>query len=214
MIDTATFERDLRSAKQARRFVTDRLHGCDSSLVDNAALMTSELVTNSIQYSTGTLTLTLEVAAERVRVAVSDTGPGTPTMQSPRPEEPNGRGLQLVATLADDWGASPNHEGGNTVWFSLNLDSHARGEHRLTEADVRPQPASRKSNSDLHPTRTPRQPPAIHPGLPGQTHPGQALGQLSARVKMFREVAHVESIERSAEQARHGEFDLVRLRQP
>jgi anti-sigma regulatory factor (Ser/Thr protein kinase) len=170
MIETATFKRDLRSAKQARRFVIERLHGYDSALVDNVALMTSELVTNAIQYSTGTLMVTLEVDAETLRVGVSDVGPGTPMIRNPRPEEPNGRGLQIVAALANEWGASPNDDGGNTVWFILQLDSQEQREqsHTEIEGNLRPQRSARKS------TVSARYQTAPHRGPGRESSPGTA----------------------------------------
>jgi hypothetical protein len=62
-----------------------------------------------------------------VRVAVTDAGPGLPTVQSPTPATPSGRGLQIVTTFADDWGVTPSHDTpGKTVWFTVELERSRR----------------------------------------------------------------------------------------
>ena len=123
MTERATFDSHPRSAKQARRFVAARLSGHHPDLVEAATLMVSELVTNSIRHATGPVAITLEVTADRLRIDVSDPGPGTPSVRSPAPGENSGRGLRIIAELADDWGLTSNPETGNNVWFVLQLDT-------------------------------------------------------------------------------------------
>jgi hypothetical protein len=38
-------------------------------------------------------------------------------MRSPGPEEPSGRGLQIVNMLSQDWGVEQRAAAGKTVWF-------------------------------------------------------------------------------------------------
>ena len=104
MTDRATFDSNPRSAKRARRFVADRLRGHDPIIVDMATLMVSELVTNSIRHATGPVAINLEVTTDRLRIDVSDAGPGTPFLRSPFPGENSGRGLRIIDELADDMG--------------------------------------------------------------------------------------------------------------
>jgi anti-sigma regulatory factor (Ser/Thr protein kinase) len=156
MTNSASFERDPRSARQARRFVTDQLQGHDSTLVGDVVLMASELVTNSILHSTGALRLTVEVAARTIRVAVSDAGPGRPSVQSPQPDEPNGRGLQLVAMLADEWGTGTSHDGGNTVWFSVLLDPLLRRNRTSDRAALPTEPTRPTTPSGNRPNQPAR----------------------------------------------------------
>ncbi len=131
MSESRTLERDTKSPRRARRFVAERLEGYDQGLVENASLMASELVTNSIRHATGRITILLDIADGAVRIAVSDAGPSTPVVRHPSPEDPSGRGLQVVAALADDWGMTVDHGDGNTVWFSLRLDESTAGDgHR------------------------------------------------------------------------------------
>jgi hypothetical protein len=43
-------------------------------------------------------------------------------MRSPGPNDPSGRGLQIVDMLSDEWGIEPEVPAGKTVWFSLTFD--------------------------------------------------------------------------------------------
>ena len=123
MTDRATFDSNPRSAKRARRLVADRLRGHDPIIVDMATLMVSELVTNSIRHATGPVAINLEVTTDRLRIDVSDAGPGTPFLRAPSPGENSGRGLRIIDELADAWGMTSNPETGNNVWFVLELNT-------------------------------------------------------------------------------------------
>ena len=46
---------------------------------------------------------------------------GVPTVLSPDPTRPSGRGLKLVANLADEWGVTAADANSKTVWFRVNL---------------------------------------------------------------------------------------------
>ena len=131
MTERAELDSHPRSVKQARRFVAARLNGHDPQLVEQATLMVSELVTNSIRHASGPVAITLDVTADRLRCDVSDPGPGTPTVRSPAPGENSGRGLRIIAELADEWGLTSNAESGNNVWFVLQLDTPQFSEDTL-----------------------------------------------------------------------------------
>lgn len=51
---------------------------------------------------------------------VSDPLPDPPRERVARPDDEDGRGLQLVASAARRWGTRPG-EAGKTVWFELAL---------------------------------------------------------------------------------------------
>lgn len=139
MIDTLTLDDEYQSAKRARAFISARLAGHDREVIENATLMVSELVTNSLRHATGAVHLTLEVADDIVRVEVNDAGPALPVMRTPTPADPTGRGLQIVAHLSDEWGFNRTTASGNRVWFLIQLE-HARSAHANEE-----RPASRHS---------------------------------------------------------------------
>jgi len=92
--------------------------------IDRALLICSELATNAVQHGrrAGHL-LEVRVTAEGTNclVEVSD-----PTPQPPRPvkagtDDEHGRGLQLVAALAEETGHRPQSPLGKTVWARLLL---------------------------------------------------------------------------------------------
>lgn len=62
-----------------------------------------------------------------LRVAVSDANGRLPEPRQAAPDDESGRGLTLVAVLADDWGAVRRDGGiGKTVWFELAHQSDGR----------------------------------------------------------------------------------------
>jgi anti-sigma regulatory factor (Ser/Thr protein kinase) len=92
----------------------------------DAGLLVTELVSNSVRHS-GMSTadqITVAVCFEegRLRVEVTDTGPGfdPPNLVEP-PLGSSGRGLFLVEALADDW-AVEQTPAGTVVWFQMAAD--------------------------------------------------------------------------------------------
>ena len=84
-----------------------------------AALLTSELVTNAIRHETGrTVTLAIDCSLNRLRVDVHDTSRSAPTLVDAPVDAETGRGLTLVANLADEWGSYPTLWG-KAVYFTL-----------------------------------------------------------------------------------------------
>ena len=106
---------------RARRFVAAVLNGCP--LTDTAVLLTSELVTNALAHTPSGIGGSFEVIvwrdADSVLVAVLDDGSDrSPATMGIDLDSESGRGLGLVAALADRWG----HQGGTAaraVWFLL-----------------------------------------------------------------------------------------------
>ncbi len=122
-----TFPAIPQSVHAARRFATDALAGLPAEALESTELMVSELATNCIRHEHRSFYVTISRAARQVRVEVTDSGSGTPTMRSPGPNEPSGRGLQIVDMLADEWGIEPEVPAGKTVWFLLTVEPR-RGE--------------------------------------------------------------------------------------
>jgi anti-sigma regulatory factor (Ser/Thr protein kinase) len=114
-----TFPAIPQSVHAARRFATDSLSGSPASMVEAVELMVSELATNCIRHERTSFHITILSSTREVRVEVTDSGSGTPTMRSPSPDEPSGRGLQIVDMLSDSWGVEPEHPSGKTVWFTM-----------------------------------------------------------------------------------------------
>ncbi|MDX2812755.1 SpoIIE family protein phosphatase [Streptomyces sp. PA03-5A] len=77
-------------------------------------LIVSEFVGNAVRYGTPPLRLRL-VLEQMLTCEVSDTGPGAPHVKHARTVDENGRGLFIIAGLADQWGVRYRAQG-KTVW--------------------------------------------------------------------------------------------------
>ena len=111
---------------QARHYVLDVLDGVGEVVAGDAAVMVSELATNSVRHAASGFTVSVDRTAEEITVAVSDPGPGEPRLRSPRPTDGTGRGLRIVNALSDQWGVNRNSGPGKSVWFTIaNIDARA-----------------------------------------------------------------------------------------
>ncbi|MFI1373040.1 ATP-binding protein [Streptomyces longwoodensis] len=119
-----TFPADPGAVRTARAAVRGQLRGWGLDPVsDVAALLVSELVTNSLRHATGPIGVRLmrPVGIGGVLlVEVSDPLPELPRERVARPDDESGRGLQLVASASRRWGSRPGTDG-KTVWFELAL---------------------------------------------------------------------------------------------
>ena len=106
------------SPARARQFVERTLvDRCPPGLMEAAALLASELVTNAVRHAHTDLTLSLETSRDGVRLEVHDDSPEMPELQRD-PSAGSGRGLLLVERIAQAWGTTPC-PGGKTVWAEL-----------------------------------------------------------------------------------------------
>ncbi len=106
-----------RYARDLLRAAACQLH--DSSVVEDAELLVSELVTNGVRHGGPPIVLRIEcIGAIRLKVSVSDGGPKDPAERSSGPDDESGRGLRLVDYISDEWGVD-HHASGKTVWFTL-----------------------------------------------------------------------------------------------
>ncbi|NBE53149.1 SpoIIE family protein phosphatase [Streptomyces sp. YC537] len=129
----ATFDPVGRSVASARTFVRDTLQGWGhADIVDDAVVLTSELVTNAVVHAGTTADVLCLRSEDSVRIEVSDRYPEReiPLQQSVHtmgsPDREGGRGLQLCAALAARWGVeyTPTHK---QVWFRLDLPERMVG---------------------------------------------------------------------------------------
>ena len=112
--------RDRRAPSQARSALDSLAGQVNPSIVPNAKLLVSELITNSVKYGNGG-PVTLEVTSEdpdSMRVEVIDQGVGFVPVARDKPKtEVGGWGLHLVESLSESWGV---HEGSTHVWFEIS----------------------------------------------------------------------------------------------
>ena len=110
----------LSSVAEARHAVQDTCQHLRGDTVSDATLLVSELVTNSVLHVGGMITVAIECEEDRVAIAVGDSSTDEPVVRNPDPDDPHGRGMRLVDSVAARWGWRPATDGeGKTVWFSL-----------------------------------------------------------------------------------------------
>ncbi len=136
---TAAYQAEPAAAAAARRFVRETLRswplpGPDDrpdTVIDDAVLLTSELVTNAIVHAGTSVHVTCRLSAEAVEIVVLDGKPAKLIPDAPRPagdpaECTSGRGLHLPAELASAWGVT-YARAAKAVWFRIGLAALTAG---------------------------------------------------------------------------------------
>ena len=97
--------------------------------METAALLLSEAVTNAVVHAGGEPLVELELDAGLLHVSVTDQdGTGPLLMPGPDLTAEGGRGLRLIAALADEWGVRYGNAS-KAVWFSLKLEQDQSAVH-------------------------------------------------------------------------------------
>jgi anti-sigma regulatory factor (Ser/Thr protein kinase) len=111
----------LDAAAFARRYLAEYAADLDADLVFDAQLLLTELVANAVKHGSPVITLQLRLDPTGIGVRVHDHGERLPVVPADAaPDQPHGRGLRIVSTLAAEWGVEtvPGRPG-KTVWFQL-----------------------------------------------------------------------------------------------
>jgi serine phosphatase RsbU (regulator of sigma subunit)/anti-sigma regulatory factor (Ser/Thr protein kinase) len=150
LVVSAAYRPEPAAVAAARKFVRDTLQDwldtrpapADTELVDDAVLLTSELVTNAVVHAGTQVQVTCKLAASAVEVVVRDSHPARmvpgPARDDNIPaERTHGRGLLLPSALASAWGVSYGAEA-KAVWFRMGL---AGQKTSLTEPGADPDAA-------------------------------------------------------------------------
>jgi anti-sigma regulatory factor (Ser/Thr protein kinase) len=116
--DCLNLEPVSSSAAVARQWLSRELADCPDELVEDAALLLSELVTNAVLHAQTQVQVSVGSTGGRVRVEVTDSSPVLPTAKGYGTDAATGRGLQLVEALAERWGIAAV-PGGKVVWFEV-----------------------------------------------------------------------------------------------
>ena len=91
----------------------------------DAQLAVTELVANAVVHGTGDIRLRMRVEGGRLYGEVIDEGGGFEhAIRRRTASDVTGRGLGIVAALADEWGI---HEGSTHVWFALDVTVRVSG---------------------------------------------------------------------------------------
>jgi anti-sigma regulatory factor (Ser/Thr protein kinase) len=111
------------SVPAARAFLTQLLHGWEiaDEVIDDASLLTTELMSNAVEHGSGVVDLEIAVQDGLLHIGVHDESLELPTQHDAASTSlEGGRGIWLVQSIARDWGSdSRDREPGKTVWFEL-----------------------------------------------------------------------------------------------
>ncbi|MGP3924514.1 ATP-binding protein [Streptomyces sp. 8N616] len=122
------WSRHPRTVGLARAQLREALAGWGLIEIEDAALVAvSELVTNAVQHARVSSGREIETRYLRegdgVRIEVHDAADMWPEKQAPDADAEHGRGLALVAALANRWGVSERVGVGKSVWAVLTTSS-------------------------------------------------------------------------------------------
>lgn len=119
---TRTLPRDPSSTRVARMLVAQALNAWGlEDLTEAASVCVSELMANAVQHSRSRLVrvTTSRLSDDSVRIAVTDKDRNLPIARHARQYDEHGRGLTVVAALADRWGTDPLRWG-KSVWCEFS----------------------------------------------------------------------------------------------
>ena len=111
--------RTLEAPAQARDALTQLEPSLPEHVIPDMTLLVSELITNSVKYGRGPITLELHAPTrDRLLCEVADAGAGfTPEARTRPATDVGGWGLYLVEALASNWGV---YDGSTHVWFEVS----------------------------------------------------------------------------------------------
>jgi CheY-like chemotaxis protein/anti-sigma regulatory factor (Ser/Thr protein kinase) len=113
--------RDVIAGPSARALVHDAVRDWGLvAILDDAALVVTELVTNAITHGGSAFRLQLSRTAGAFRIEVVDDGEGTPEPQPQDTEAEGGRGIMLVDAMSSSWGVE-NVPRGKLVWAEIAI---------------------------------------------------------------------------------------------
>jgi GAF domain-containing protein/anti-sigma regulatory factor (Ser/Thr protein kinase) len=108
---------------RARRFAVAALSGLfPDELVDDAALIISELVTNAFLHGDPPVVVRISARAHLVHIEVADDSRSAPMRGRPDSTAMTGRGMGLIESLSSRWGVAPEANG-KKVWCELEVSS-------------------------------------------------------------------------------------------
>jgi anti-sigma regulatory factor (Ser/Thr protein kinase) len=130
-----------QAAAEARRSFEALRPAVPDRIVDEAILLVSEIVSNSVRHAglddRDAIEVHVRGTGSAVHVDVSDPGPGFDVERLPHPGIDSGWGLQLLARLSTRWGVERGDM--TRVWFELEQPvslSPRRGTRPSTTREV------------------------------------------------------------------------------
>ncbi|HUP87397.1 MAG TPA: response regulator [Acidimicrobiales bacterium] len=111
---------DEAEVRECRRFLERhcREWNCAEEMVADAFIVASELVSNAIRHARTPSELRIRFHGGVLRIEVLDGAATMPQPRQPDVAEGSGRGLMLIAALAEAWGVDP-HPDGKVTWAEI-----------------------------------------------------------------------------------------------
>jgi anti-sigma regulatory factor (Ser/Thr protein kinase) len=110
--------------ERVREFLAYAGPAVSTTVVADALLAVSELVTNAVRHAPGPCRLEVAVEQRHLRIAVSDTSTAAPTFKAPRYDGAGGFGLHMLRELAGRVETRTNAQGKKvSVCLPLATDS-------------------------------------------------------------------------------------------
>jgi anti-sigma regulatory factor (Ser/Thr protein kinase) len=104
---------------RARHWFRNCLRNWQDEGASVAEAVFAEVAANAVQHGRGRVTVTVQLSLGAVRCDIRDGGWRSPRLLAARqPELEHGRGMVIIAALADNWGVR-RHLLGKTVWFEI-----------------------------------------------------------------------------------------------
>lgn len=112
----------VETVRLARDSVSECLAELSSADIERAALVVSELVTNSVIHAATDLSVTVERWQYMIKLIVTDLSSQIPQSSSLDVSLETGRGMHLVEKFSDLWGYELTDHG-KQVWASFKFES-------------------------------------------------------------------------------------------
>jgi PAS domain S-box-containing protein len=126
--ERVSLSEDTQSPRAARRLLRKVLADAGrSEWTDTGELAISELVTNAVLHAHTAIDLTVALFDDRVCCEVRDYNPAAPAARGYDEQASTGRGLDLVAAVASDYGMESYGPSGKAVWFCIGSGSETDG---------------------------------------------------------------------------------------
>jgi anti-sigma regulatory factor (Ser/Thr protein kinase) len=113
------------SATRARDVTRTHLAStCPPEIVQSAALLVTELVSNVVLHALTDMLLVVDVTPGRVELRVQDGSAAPPELRATEIDAPGGRGLTIIDEVASAWGVELQ-QGHKTVWAEIDYEPAA-----------------------------------------------------------------------------------------
>ncbi|MFJ4653304.1 MEDS domain-containing protein [Nocardia sp. NPDC088792] len=121
-VDAETYLPVPVAVSAARRFVTDRLRswGRSARVIDDAALVVSELAANAVVHAHTVFRVSLAQSDSTVKITTEDLSAAQPVLGSRDRTSPGGRGMLLINALSSRWGAEAGAQG-KSIWSEISF---------------------------------------------------------------------------------------------